>query len=237
MFGTAMLKIRHLLLFVLSLGNIALLVGSAMAEERVRSARFAEAVALFEELKWERAIVVAHQAWMESREMFGPEDMRTFEAEELWLIIRIQERDVAGLSYDDLFPRLWAIEDKSIARREIAYEMTWHYGEPGEQWPNAKHIILTYVSNPNHYIGIYSSELADHLETLREDRICVVLSVTYDAIWEAKSYRIIEIGGMTRWKSSYSYLAGGGVAQGAALPAPWEQKFDPTPDLKQRCVS
>jgi hypothetical protein len=232
-----MLKICHLLLFVLSLGNIALLVGSAMAEERVRSARFAEAIALFEELKWERAIVVAHQAWMESREMFGPEDMRTFEAEELWLIIRIQERDVAGLSYDDLFPRLWAIEDKSIARREIAYEMTWHYGEPGEQWPNAKHIILTYVSNPNHYIGIYSSELADHLETLREDRICVVLSVTYDAIWEAKSYRIIEIGGMTRWKSSYSYLAGGGVAQGAALPAPWGQKFDPTPDLKQRCVS
>ncbi len=232
-----MLKICHLLLFVLSVGNIALLVGSAMAEERVRSARFAEAIALFEELKWERAIVVAHQAWMESREMFGPEDMRTFEAEELWLIIRIQERDVAGLSYDDLFPRLWAIEDKSIARREIAYEMTWHYGEPGEQWPNAKHIILTYVSNPNHYIGIYSSELADHLETLREDRICVVLSVTYDAIWEAKSYRIIEIGGMTRWKSSYSYLAGGGVAQGAALPAPWEQKFDPTPDLKQRCVS
>ena len=232
-----MLKICHLLLFVLSLGNIALLVGSAMAEERVRSARFAEAVALFEELKCERAIVVAHQAWMESREMFGPEDMRTFEAEELWLIIRIQERDVEGLSYDDLFPRLWAIEDKSIVRREIAYEMTWHYGEPGEQWPNAKHIILTYVSNPNHYIGIYSSELADHLETLREDRICVVLSVTYDAIWEAKSYRIIEIGGMTRWKSSYSYLAGGGVAQGAALPAPWEQKFDPTPDLKQRCVS
>ncbi len=230
-----MLKIRHLLLFVLSLGNIALLVGSAMAEERVRSARFAEAVALFEELKWERAIVVAHQAWMESREMFGPEDMRTFEAEELWLIIRIQERDVAGLSYDDLFPRLWAIEDKSIVRREIAYEMTWHYGEPGEQWPNAKHIILTYVSNPNHYIGIYSSELADHLETLREDRICVVLNVTYDAIWEAKSYRIIEIGGMTRWKSSYSYAAGGG-AQGA-LPAPWGQKFDPTPDLKQRCVS
>jgi len=155
----------------------------------------------------------------------------------LWLIIRIQERHAAGLSYDDLFPRLWAIEDKSIVRREIAYEMTWHYGEPGEQWPNAKHIILTYVSNPNHYIGIYSSELADHLETLREDRICVVLSVTYDAIWEAKSYRIIEIGGMTRWKSSYSYLAGGGVAQGAALPAPWEQKFDPTPDLKQRCVS
>ena len=232
-----MLKICHLLLFVLSLGNIALLVGSAMAEERVRSARFAEAVALFEELKWERAIVVAHQAWMESREMFGPEDMRTFEAEELWLIIQIQERDVEGLSYDDLFPRLWAIEDKSIARREVAYEMTWHYGEPGEQWPNAKHIILTYVSNPNHYIGIYSSELADHLETLREDRICVVLNVTYDAIWEAKSYRIIEIGGMTRWKSSYSYLAGGGVAQGAALPAPWEQKFDPTPDLKQRCVS
>jgi len=232
-----MLKICHLLLFVLSLGNIALLVGSAMAEERVRSARFAEAWALFEERKLERAIVVAHQAWTESREMFGPEDMRTFEAEELWLIIRIQERDAAGLSYDDLFPRLWAIEDKSIVRREIAYEMTWHYGEPGEQWPNAKHIILTYVSNPNRYIGIYSSELADHLDTLRGNRICVVLSVTYDAIWEAKSYRIIEIGGMTRWKSSYSYLAGGGVAQGAALPAPWKQKFDPTPDLKQRCVS
>ena len=48
----------------------------------------------------------------------------------------------------------------------------------------------------------YSSELADHLETLREYRICFVLSVTYDAILEAKRYRIIEIGRMTRWKSS-----------------------------------
>ena len=230
-----MLQICHLFLFVLSLGNIALLVGSAMAEERVRSARFAEAWALFEERKLERAIDVAHQAWMESQEAFGPEDMRTFEAEELWLIIRIQERHAAGLSYDDLFPRLWAIEDKSIVRREIAYEMTWHYGEPGEQWPNAKHIILTYVSNPNQYIGIYSSELADHLETLLGNRICVVLSVTYDAIWEAKSYRIIEIGGMTRWKSIYSYAAGGG-AQGA-LPAPWEQPWDQVEQRDARCLS
>ncbi len=230
-----MLKICHLLLFVLSLGNIALLVGSAMAEERVRSARFAEAWALFEERKLERAIDVAHQAWMESQEAFGPEDMRTFEAEELWLIIRIQERHAAGLSYDDLFPRLWAIEDKSIVRREIAYEMTWHYGEPGEQWPNAEHVILTYVSNPNQYIGIYSSELADHLETLLGNRICVVLSVTYDAIWEAKSYRIIEIGGMTRWKSIYSYAAGGG-AQGA-LPAPWEQPWEQVEQRDARCLS
>jgi len=232
-----MRKICRLLLYVLSLGNIALLVGSAMAEERVRSARFAEAVALFEELKWERAIVVAHQAWMESREMFGPEDMRTFEAEELWLIIRIHERHAAGLSYDDLFPRLWAIEDKSIVRRENAYEMTWHYGEPGEQWPNAKHIILTYVSYPNKHEGIYSSELADHLETLRGDRICVVITVTYDAIGEHKSHRIIEIGGMTRWKSSYSYLAGGGVAQGVALPTPWEQPWEQVEHRDARCLS
>ena len=167
--------------------------------------------------------------------MFGPEDTRTFEAEELWLIIRIHERDAAGLSYDDLFPRLWAIEDKSIVRREIAYEMTWHYGERGEQWPNAKHIILTYVSNPNYYIGIYSSELADHLDTLREDQICVVLSVTYNAIGESKSYRIIEIGGMTRWKSSFSY-GGGGGAQGA-LPAPWEQPWEQVKQRDARCLS
>ena len=234
-----MLKICHLLLFVLSLGNIALLVGSAMAEERVRSARFAEAWALFEERKLERAIDVAHQAWMESREAFGPEDMRTFEAEELWLIIRIQERHAAGLSYDDLFPRLWAIEDKSIVRREIAYEMTWHYGERGEQWPNAKHIMLTYVSNPNYYESIYSSELADHLETLRGDRICVVISVTYDAIGEHKSHRIIEIGGMTRWKSRFS---GTGTTSGPGPvgEAPWSEA---RPEgmralgALQRCVS
>ncbi len=219
--GTGMLKICPLLLFILSLGSIALLVGSAMAEERVRSARFAEAWALFEERKLERAIDVAHQAWMESREAFGPEDIRTFEAEELWLIIRIQERHAAGLPYDDLFPRLWAIEDKSIVRREIAYEMTWQYGEPGDQWPNAKHIILTYVSYPNYHEGIYSSELADHLETLRGDRICVVISVTYDAIGESKSHRIIEIGGMTQWKDRFSYSSRVG-AQGA-LPSPREQ--------------
>ncbi len=223
--GTGMLKICLLRLFILSLGNIALLVGSAMAEERIRSARFAEAWALFEERKLERAIDVAHQAWMESREAFGPEDMRTFEAEELWLIIRIQERHAAGLPYDDLFPRLWAIEDKSIFRREIAYEMTWHYGEPGDQWPNAKHIILTYVSYPTYHEGIYSSELADHLETLRGDRICVVMSVTYDAIGESKSHRIIEIGGMTQWKDRFSYSSRVGT-QGA-LPSPreqWEQR-------------
>lgn len=218
--GTAMPRICSLLLLVLSLGTIALLVGSAMAEERERSARFDEAVALFAEGDLTRAIEVAHQAWTESREAFGPEDRRTFEAEELWLRLRILDRDAAGLSYDDVALRLWAIKEKSIIRREIAHEMTWHYGEPGNKWPNAKHIILTFVSNPNYYEGIYSSDLADHLGTFPGDRICVVFRVTYDAVGKSKGHLIIEIGGLTQWKSKFSYTGKRGAEDG--LPSPWQ---------------
>lgn len=216
-----MFRTCRLMLLVLSLGSVAFLASSAMAEDRVRSAHHDEALVFFAEGELERAIEAARQAWTESRETFGAEDTLTFEAEVLWLVLRIHEKVVAGLPPDDLTTRLLAIKDKSIVRREIAYEMTWRYGPPAKEWPTATHVILTYVSHPNYFEGIYSSELAGHLETLGGGRVCVVMSVTYNAIGEDISRRTIEIGGMTRWKSASSYVGRQGNQRD--FPSPWDQ--------------
>lgn len=209
-------------LLVLFLFAVSLPFGSMLAAEKLRSPRFDEAAALFADRDLARAIEVARQAWTESRESFGPEDARSFEAEGLWLTARIHYRHEAGLPYDDLALRLLAIREKSIVRRNEAHEMTWHYGKPGKEWPDSKHIILTHLSHPNYSEGIYSPDLSGYLESLSSNRLCVVFEVTYDAVGETIGYNMIEIGKLTRWKSDSSYTNHRGA--GRAVSSPW--KYD-----------
>lgn len=207
-------------LLVLFLCAASLPLGSLSAAEKLRSPRFDEAAALFADRDLPRAIEVARQAWTESLESFGPEDARSFEAEVLWLTARIHHIHAAGLPYDDLVQRLLAIREKSIVRRNEAHEMTWHYGKPGKEWPDTKHIILTHLSHPNYFEGIYSPDLAGYLESLPSNRLCVVFEVTYDAVGKTIGYHMLEIAKLTRWKSDYSY-ASRRVA-GKAVSSPWQ---------------
>ncbi len=158
--------------------------------------------------------------------------MRTFEAEGLWLTLQIYDRDAAGLPYDDLILRELAVREKSVVRRRVAHEMTWRYGESAKEWPNSKHIVLTYVAHPNYSEGIYSSDLAGHLEALPSNRMCVVFEVTYDAVGKVKGYNMIEIGGLTRWKSNFGYVNRRGRRRD--LPSPWQdagQRDSRCPDV------
>lgn len=216
----------NMFLLVLFLCAVSLPLGSLSAAEKLRSPRFDEAAALFADRKLARAIEVAHQAWIESRESFGPEDVRSFEAEGLWLTARIHQKHAAGLPYDDLVQRFLAIREKSIVRRNEAHEMTWRYGKPGKEWPDTKHIILTHLSHPNYFEGIYSPDLAGYLESLPSNRLCVVFEVTYDAVGKTIGYNMIEIAKLTRWKSDWSYGSRRGAGKAVSSPWQYEDKND-----------
>jgi len=117
--------------------------------------------------------------------------------------------------------------------------MTWRYGDPAKEWPSAKHVILTFVEHPDHYIGIYSSDLGDYLETLPSRRVRVVFEVSpvfggmdgADWISPLKIldlvigrlrgniwYHEVQIGNLTHWRSDFSY----GGHNGNLESSPWE---------------
>lgn len=125
------------------------------------------------------------------------------------------------------------------ANRRLKFEMTWRYGPPAKEWPASKHIILTFVEFPDHYVGIYSPDLGDYLESLPSDRVRVVFEVSpvfggmhggdwvnpvklFDLVvgrlrghvW----YNTVQIGTLTRWRSDGGY----GGSRGNPRPSPWD---------------
>lgn len=125
------------------------------------------------------------------------------------------------------------------ANRRAVHEMTWRYGEPAKEWPSAQHVVLTFVGYPDHYIGIYSSDLGDCLETLPSRRVRVVFEVSpvfggmHGADWINPLkifalvigrlrgnvwYHEVQIGNLTRWRSDFSY----GGHKGIYDPSPWQ---------------
>ena len=104
-----------------------------------------------------------------------------------------------------------------VERRE-SFEMTWKYADPSPRQPNSKHIVLNFVDFPNHYIGIWSSDLGPYLETLPSKRVRVVFVVTRD-FGSVRGYQEVQIGELRKWNSSGGY---GGRSGDASLPSPWD---------------
>jgi hypothetical protein len=124
------------------------------------------------------------------------------------------------------------------ANRRVVREMTWRYGEPAKEWPAAKHIILTFLDSPDDYIGIYSSDLGDYLETRPSHRVRVVFEVSpvfggmHGADWinplkilDLATGRVrgdvwhheVRIGNLTKWRSDFSHSG----HQGNPPSSPW----------------
>ena len=125
------------------------------------------------------------------------------------------------------------------ANRQVPHEMIWEYGEPAKEWPAAKHVVLTFAEYPDYYIGIYSSDLGNYLETLPSHRVRVVFEVSpvfggmHGADWMNPLkvldlavgylrgnvwYHEVRIGDLTKWHSDFSY----GGHQGNPGPSPWD---------------
>lgn len=101
-------------------------------------------------------------------------------------------------------------------KREMTFNMTWSVAKASTSYPNADHILLRFESFPNHFIGIYSTDLRTYLETLPSNDIEVTFVVTTD-FGRTRGYNPIRIGELTSWNASGGY---GGTA-GGNLPSPW----------------
>jgi len=96
--------------------------------------------------------------------------------------------------------------------------MTWTYGEPAEQWPEARHVILSFVDYPNHHVGIYSNDLGDYLDKLTTESVSVTFRV-HRQFGCVSSYSEISIGALQHWDVQGGY--GGG--EGGYPASPWDK--------------
>lgn len=102
--------------------------------------------------------------------------------------------------------------------RHESFEMTWSYEEGSAQNPQARHIILRFVDYPNHYVGIWSSDLGNYLEKLPSNRVRVVFQVTRD-FGKVRGFQEIQIGDLKGWHSSGGHA---GRTGDASAPSPWD---------------
>jgi hypothetical protein len=84
------------------------------------------------------------------------------------------------------------------------HEMTWSYVPYSSTDPESKHVILRFVNDPSHIIGIFSEDLRDYLESLPDNHVTVIFEVRQDSK-RAKTSQEIKIGGLTEWHTSFRY--------------------------------
>ncbi len=102
-------------------------------------------------------------------------------------------------------------------KRDMAFDMVWSYGENSEGHPDPEHIVLSYKSQPNHFIGIYSRDLGKYLETLPSRDVRVVFQVTLD-FGSTRGFHEIQIGDLRSWNSHGGYTGSRGLS---SEPTPW----------------
>lgn len=98
------------------------------------------------------------------------------------------------------------------------FDMTWTYGKPDDQWPEAKHIVLKFVDHPSQVVGIYSEDLGNYLDNLDTDTVPVTFRV-HRQLGCVSSYSVIKIGDLQHWDDQGGY--GGG--EGGDPASPWDR--------------
>ena len=103
-------------------------------------------------------------------------------------------------------------ESKKVSR----FTMTWEIDH--DQSNNEQSLVeLEFVEFPGHRIGHYSNDLGEHLEKQGNEEIIVVLEITRNLFGDV-SYSEVEIDGLKKWFSSFSY----GAISGDPLGSPFE---------------
>lgn len=114
-----------------------------------------------------------------------------------------------AVSFWVIFPFVTGVE------RVIAHDMQWSCRDPSDEFPGADHIRLTFKSHPDHFIGIYSRDLGDYLETLPSKDVRVRFRVTQD-FGKARGFSAVQIGDRRQWDAQWSYAGSDG-----AKDSPW----------------
>jgi hypothetical protein len=149
---------------------------------------------------------------------FGP--THTYTGKALYMLAIIYQETGKKKEAAAIMKRLQEIMDRNIQKRQMIFGMSWQYGEPDKEWPEAKHIVLTFVDYPNHYMGIYSKDLGPYLESLKKDHVPVVLRISYDtSLQKVMSHSLVQIGDLKKWQDFRSYTG----TKGDYSPAPYDE--------------
>ena len=101
-----------------------------------------------------------------------------------------------------------------IATRE--YMMTWEVKPPPTHGTHESEVILSFVDFPNHYIGQYSDQLAEHLRAEGKQPVKVVFEVVTD-FGKVRGFSETEIAGLKVWRSDGGFAG----SRGEPSESPW----------------
>jgi hypothetical protein len=95
------------------------------------------------------------------------------------------------------------------------FQMSWTDMGLDNERKQAK-VELRFVDYPQHYVVIFSSELADHLKEAKKNPVPVRMEIS-SALWCMGGYHEVQIGQLTHWRSDGGYSG----VHGMANPSPW----------------
>ena len=189
----------------------------ALAEGRAWSEVFAQAETLLQRGQLDQALESGRDAYVLARANYGPDDLRTTGSERVWLTAQVYLRYADHESATDVLPRLQQLDAQARVHRPRVLLMDWRIGPTSTDWPLSRHVILTFADFPNHHIGVYSSDLAEYLESQPAARVPVIFELTYDETGSFESERPIQIGELTTWRAAWDYAQ----TDGDSDPSPW----------------
>ena len=99
------------------------------------------------------------------------------------------------------------------------FQMSWLDKGSDNQHKHAE-VVLRFTDYPSQMIGIYSSDLADHLKESRTNPVPVLMEIS-SALWCMQSQRVVQIGQLTHWKSVWGYSGVDGMTATSPWPNYW----------------
>jgi hypothetical protein len=97
------------------------------------------------------------------------------------------------------------------------YMVTWEIKPPASDGMGESEVVLSFVDYPDHYIGEYSDELAEHLRANGKKQVKVVFRVRSD-YGKVRGFSATEIAGLKSWRSEGGFAG----SRGAPSESPWD---------------
>jgi hypothetical protein len=95
--------------------------------------------------------------------------------------------------------------------------MTWEIKPPPSDGMKEPEVVLSFVDFPDHYIGEFSDELAEHLRANGKEQVKVVFEIKSD-YGKVRGFSETEIAGLKSWCSEGGYAG----SRGAPSESPWD---------------
>ena len=199
------MMIRRMAFIVIMIALVATVVPArAQDPEAAWRDRVVEANTLLKDDQLPQAEAAARRALTAAQEIFGAN--HTHVAETAYLLMQALAR--AGRPADEieaLLRRIQGIERTVVESRSRTFEMTWDYGPPEQEWPDAQHVVLALPNFPGYSEHIFSTDLGGYLEKLPNRRVRVTFQIQYDrSLKQTVSHRIARIGELEHWQSYFS---------------------------------